>query len=472
VKTILLPGDTPLISLRLAFRTGAAFDPPGKEGLAALTAGLMAGGGTRRRSYKQILDALFPMAVAIAVSVDKEVVCFEAECHSDHIGPVYEIFREMLLEPGWREEDFDRVREDHINSIRVVLRGQNDEELAKEALYCEIYKSQVYGWHNAGTVSALAGLTIEDLKRFHQAQFTSGNATLGLGGGFPKDLPARIEADLRSLRASPGWTVDRPAGGALDHNRALLIEKPARAVAISLGYPIAVLRGHPDYPALALAASCLGQHRMSSGRLFQRMRQVRGLNYGDYAYIEYFPDGMYTLDPPVNLARRHQIFQLWIRPVDRENAHFALRLALFEMERFVRVGLTPEEFSRCRNFLAKYTRLQMKTRSNELGYRIDSGLYGIPPFQQYMDDSLQALTLNQVNDAIRRHLRACNWYIAMAGESMDAMREALLSNAPSPITYNAPKPREVLDEDRLVERLEIPLHASGIRVVPVDEMFA
>ena len=37
--------------------------------------------------------------------------------------------------------------------------------------------------------------------------------------------------------------------------------------------------------------SYFGPHRVSGGRLFQRIREMRGINYGDYAYIEYFPRG-------------------------------------------------------------------------------------------------------------------------------------------------------------------------------------
>src|ERR1022692_693711 len=80
--------------------------------------------------------------------------------------------------------------------------------------------------------------------------------------------------------------------------------------------------------ATLLVSSYLGQHRLSSGLLYDRMREKRGLNYGDYAYIEYFPRGMYLMEPQPNLARPQQIFQVWIRPVEPPTAKFALRLAL------------------------------------------------------------------------------------------------------------------------------------------------
>ena len=62
------------------------------------------------------------------------------------------------------------------------------------------------------------------------------------------------------------------------------------------------------------------------------MRGIRGLNYGDYSYIEYFPRGMYLHQPSPNLARRSQIFQIWIRPLEPPTANFGLRLAMYELD--------------------------------------------------------------------------------------------------------------------------------------------
>ena len=70
-----------------------------------------------------------------------------------------------------------------------------------------------------------------------------------------------------------------------------IVEKDAPATAISIGFPIDVLRGSKDWYALAVANSWLGEHRNSSSHLYQVIREARGLNYGDYSYIEHFPNG-------------------------------------------------------------------------------------------------------------------------------------------------------------------------------------
>ena len=55
------------------------------------------------------------------------------------------------------------------------------------------------------------------------------------------------------------------------------------------------------------------------------------MNYGDYAYIEAFPRGMFQFFPDPNIARRAQLFEVWIRPVVPENGPMALRIALHEL---------------------------------------------------------------------------------------------------------------------------------------------
>ncbi|MEK7408658.1 MAG: insulinase family protein [Acidobacteriota bacterium] len=470
-RVVALPGRSPLVTFRIVFLTGAASDPAGKEGAAALTAAMLAQGGTRELAYKQILDAVFPMAASVSAQTDKEMIAFSATTHVDNLEAFYKLFRAMLLDPGWRKDDLDRLRDDAVNFLRVSLRGNNDEELGKEVLYGELYAGRPYAHHNAGVVSALQKLAMADLQQFYRQQFTQANLVLGIAGGYPEEFVARMKRDFAKLPAGKRAAVKLPEPEPLRGVRVTMVEKDTRSVAYSLGFPIAVKRGHPDYPALLVAQSCLGQHRSSGGRLFDRMRQVRGLNYGDYAYIEYFPRGMFQFEPDPNLARRQQIFQIWIRPVEPPTAHFALRLALYELDRLVTKGLTPEEFERTRAFLTKYANLLTSTKSAELGYALDSQYYGIPEYGSYLKSSLARLKLEDVNRAIRKHLRTGDLRIVVIARNCEELRKKLLGNDPSSMTYNSPKPEEVLAEDKIVERWKIDLKPEAVRIVPVEKVF-
>jgi zinc protease len=470
-KVVALPGKSPLVTFRIVFLTGAASDPAGKPGTAALTAAMLAQGGTREMTYKQIVDALFPMAASVSNQTDKEMIAFSGTTHVDNLQAYYKLLRAMLLDPGWRKEDFARLRDDAVNFLRVSLRGNNEEELGKEVLYNQIYADHPYGHHDEGTVSALQKMTIADLQKFYREHFTQANLVIGLAGGYPEGFAEQVKADFRKLpgagAAAPGLPAPAPEHGM----RMTLVEKDTRSVAYSIGFPIDVRRGQRDYPALLMAQSYFGQHRLSGRRLFERMREARGLNYGDYAYIEYFPRGMFQFEPDPNLARRQQIFQMWIRPVEPANAHFALRLAMYELDKLIRQGMSQEAFERTRLFLSKYVNLLMKSKSAELGYAIDSQFYGIPDYTTYLQQSLAKLTVADVNAAIRRHLRTGALDIVVVAKNCEELKKQLLAGAPSPMKYNSPKPQEVLDEDKIVERWKLELKPGAIRVVPVEGVF-
>src|SRR5437870_11458558 len=175
LPTVLLPGTPPLVTFRILFMTGSAFDPPGKEGVAALTAAMLAEGGTRSMSYDQIVQALYPMASSVNAQVDKEMTVFTGTTHIENLDRYYALFKDMLLDPGFRPEDFKRLRDVAINFLKVSLRESNDEELGKEHLYEVIYTAHPYGHHNVGKVSSLEKLTIEDVRNFYRSHYTGTN---------------------------------------------------------------------------------------------------------------------------------------------------------------------------------------------------------------------------------------------------------------------------------------------------------
>lgn len=470
-KVVALPGKSPLVSFRFVFLTGAAQDPADKPGVAQMTASLLSQGGTRETTYKQVVDALYPLAATVSSNVDKEMIAFSGTTHVDNLEAYYKLIRSMLLDPGWRQDDLKRLREDAVNYLRVSLRGNNDEELGKEVLYDELYAGHPYGHNNAGSVAALEKMTMEDLQQFYRTHFTQVNLIIGLAGGYPEGFAERVKADFSKLPAGKQQKLKLPAPRQVRGLRMTMVEKNTRSVAYSLGFPIRVKRGDPDYPALLVAQSYLGQHRLSGGVLYNRIREARGLNYGDYAYLEYFPNGMFRFEPEPNLARQQQIFQVWIRPVEPANAQFALRLAMHELDKFVRDGLSQEAFERTRLFLTKYVNLLLKTKDAELGYAIDSDYYGIPPYQKYLGERLAKLTVADVNRAIRKHLRATDLTIVAVAKDCEELKSRLVSNAPSPMHYNSPKPQAVTDEDKTVESLKLALDPAAVRIIPAEKVF-
>jgi zinc protease len=471
IANVLQPNRSPLVSFRILFMTGAASDPEGKEGVANLTAAMLAGGGTRTMTYEQIVSAMYPMAAGFGSQVDKEMTVFQGTTHIDNLEKYYSIITQMMLDPGFREEDFTRLKSDSVNYLKVALREGNDEELGKEALYNNIYWGLPYGHHNTGSLSALEKLTLDDVRDFYQKNYTQANLVIGLAGSYPTGFAKKVETDFARLPAGQASKrkFDAPkldAGTRID-----IIKRETRSTAISLGFPIDVTRAHKDWPALAVVQSFFGQHRSSNSHLYQRLRGLRGLNYGDYAYIEYFPRGMFQFEPDPNLGRQMQIFQIWIRPVPPEQGLFTLRAALYEYDKLVREGLTKEEFEATRDFLIKYNNVLTATQDAQLGYAMDSRYYGIPDFNSYMREQLSKLTLDDVNRAIGQYLKSDKMRIVLITKDAEALRDAIVANKPSPITYNSAKPQEIMDEDKVIEVFKINVKPEEVTVVPIEKVF-
>lgn len=473
IPTVLLPvPSSPLVTFRIQFRAGAIDDPAGKKGLTRLTASMLSQAGTRKYSYEEITERLYPMAASVTATVDKEVTTFSGTTHIENLDAYLDLFLQILLEPRFDPHDFDRLRTSQINYLTNSLRGANDEELGKQSLGVLMYDGHAYGSPNEGLVSNLEAITLDDVKAHCARMFTRDNVTVGLAGGYPAALVGRVTSALEKL---PAGAPSHPNPGTPDpiqNLEVLAIEKDCLATAISIGYPIDVTRADPDFYALLVANSHLGEHRTFNGRLMVRMREVRGLNYGDYSYIEHFVQDGGSTYPITNITRSQQYFSIWIRPVQHVHRHFALRLALWELDRLVRGGMTQADLDETRTFLKNYSKLWAQDQDRRLGYLMDSRFYGTDDYLAGLPAKLDALTVDQVNAAIRRHLQCERLRIAIVTRGADDFLNDLITNKPSPMTYDAEGiPDDVIAEDRVVGAYALNVNRTKSKIVAVEEMF-
>jgi zinc protease len=474
VSFVAKPSSTsPLVDIAFLVHAGAGFDPEGKKGLAALTAALLTDGGSEAKTIEEINDAMYPLASGFGAQVDKEMTRLSGQVHKDNLSTWYALVRGQLLFPAWSEQDFERVKTRLVNAIRTDLVGNNDEELGKEYLYTSIYgDDHPYGALNLGNVSDIESITLDEVKSFYQSYYTIRNITVGLSGGYPESFPARISNDLQKLDGGVRALVDLPPAPLPDGREAVLIEKETPGVAVSFGFPIEVRRGDPDWIALWLARSYLGEHRSTNSHLYQRIRTTRGMNYGDYAYIEYFPRGMFRTTPDTNLGRQQQIFQIWLRPLrDNNDAHFATRTAMYELDKLISDGMTESDFEATREFLSKFVSLIMDGQSRQLGYAMDGQYYEIDDFSGYVRDGLGDLTLEDVNRVIRENLSTENIQYVFVTRDAEDLRERLVSDQASPMSYDADKPQELLEEDKMIETLSLGFSPDKVTVVSSEEVF-
>jgi zinc protease len=480
-RLITLPeAGSPFIAFNIWVRTGSQDDPAGKEGLAALTAAVMSAGGTRTRSFEQIMEALYPMAAGYGQTVDREMTTFTGRVHRDNLDRYYELFSAAILEPAFDEADFERVKTNVMNQLERGRRYTRDEELSKDLLFWMAYEGTPYAHPEAGYVQSVAHITLDDVRRFHRENYTRDNIVVGVGGGYPTGFPERVRRDFDRLPGGRVAPPPAPRPERPDGMKVLIVETNTAATAISMGFPIDLIRGDPEFIDMVAANSWFGEHRNSFSHLYQVIREARGMNYGNYSYIEAFPRGFATQQPRVNVARRSQLFEVWIRPIAETapgNLHdrslFATRAALRELDRLVRDGLTPRQVDETVNFLQNYSVNWGNTINRRLAYRIDDAFYGLdePGFLASLRPGLEDLTPRRVNAAVRRHLHSHGMYLVFITRDAEGLRQKLLSGEPTPIQYAGTQPDHILAEDREIARYPIPVTEADIRILRVEEVF-
>ncbi len=471
---VLLPAPHELtVSLRLAFRVGSQDDPPGREGLAGLTAAVMGEGATSRHPYAEILALLYPMAAAYDARVDKELTTFVGRVHRDDAAQFADLVLDAVTRPAFTDADVERLRGRALDTVRNALRYSSDEELARQVLHAAAFAGSRYGHPVIGTVAGLEAITPDEVRGFYREHFTRDRLILGVGGAYPDALPGRLRDGLESLPWGGAPRVPAPAAVQRGERRAVIVDRTGPAAAISFGFPVAVRRGERDFYALRLATCWLGEHRNSFSHLFQVIRAARGLSYGAYSYLEWLPEASVRQMPVPGVPRRRQLFEVWVRPVPRPSAHFALRAAVRELERLYEHGLDRDQLERTREFLARYSLHFAETTAARLGYAVDGRVYGTvsPGHLERLAEATATLTLEEVNAAIRRHLSPDRMVIAVVSDGADGLAEALVTDAPSPVEYASPKPEAVLAEDRLTAVHRLHLRREDIEVVPVRDLF-
>jgi zinc protease len=392
----------------------------------------------------------------------------------------YGLFKNSLLSPAFKEEDFERVKSQTMNYLERTRRYGRDEELSKEVLFNVAYHGTPYAHPQEGYVQSVKSITLDDVKSFYSTYYVRNNIVVGIGGGYPDGFLARVRGDFDTLPEGELVPVPKPEPQMPDGIHVVIVEKETDSTPVSMGYPISLMRSDPEFIGMLAMNTWFGQHRNSFGRLFQVIREVRGMNYGDYSYIEAFPRGYATMQPRVNVARRSQLFEIWIRPISmtepgtlHDRALFATRAALRELEKLSAHGMTEETLGATQQFLHNFTINWGSTISRRLAYAIDDAFYGIEGEGHLASirPGLQALDLDSVNASIQKHLQSKNLYIVFITRDAEELKNKLLSGVPTPITYSGEKPAAVHEEDREIAGFPIGVKEDDITIIDINDVF-
>ena len=112
--------NDPTVAFRIWFRVGSQDDPAGKEGLALLTASMVGDASTKKNSYEQILQKLYPLAAGYSASAGTEMTIVSGRVHKDNLTEYYPLFVDAMLEPAFAQQDLDRITRAESSPAEIV----------------------------------------------------------------------------------------------------------------------------------------------------------------------------------------------------------------------------------------------------------------------------------------------------------------------------------------------------------------
>jgi zinc protease len=267
--------SVPVVTFALLVRRGAADDPVGKEGLAAITIDML-DEGSGGRSAIEMHEALAAIGAHLDSDIGPDAALLGVTVLSRFAGEALTLLGDFTARPSLAEADFARVRQLRLHRLRQ-LRDMPG-ALADRAFVRLLYGSHPYGHTPLGTEATLLSMSVDDVRAFHAQAVRPAEATLVAVGDCDHGAIVQLASD-----AFAGW--DGAASGPLPAAtptpraaRLAIVPRPrAPQSELRIGH-VAVGRSTPDYHALVAANMVLGGQFVS--RINLNLREDKGVTYG------------------------------------------------------------------------------------------------------------------------------------------------------------------------------------------------
>mgnify|MGYP000885113834 CR=1 FL=1 len=320
----------PIITVRFAFKGGSTQDPDGKDGLATLISGLFdeGAGELEADAFQEKLDEV---GAEMGFEATSDAIYGEMRMLADAKDEALDLLRLALTSPRFDQEPVDRIRGQIATRIQRDMRDPN--ALGREKFSQALYGEHPYARPSDGTLETLGSITPDDLKAFHGRLFARSNISIAVVGAIDaetlgKELD-RVFGELpEQAEINPVAYVAPRLDQQVDYEYAL----PQSS--IQLVYP-GLKRDNSAFFDAFIMNHILGGGTFSS-RLFNEVREKRGLTYG-------IGSGLITSDFSDSL------FIGTSTRADRVGE--ALKVIREEVSRMAQEGPTEEELAKAKTYL-------------------------------------------------------------------------------------------------------------------------
>ncbi|HEX8963205.1 MAG TPA: pitrilysin family protein [Rhodocyclaceae bacterium] len=374
----------PILDVKVDFSAGAAYDPPGKSGLAGLTRDLLdagAGGMDEETLAGKFVD--LGARFSGGDDYDRAGVSLRTLSAPDKRDAGMNLLRAILAQPAFPAAAFEREKARSIAEIQES--DTKPEAIAGKRFAAAIYPGHPYGL--TPTAPSVGSITRDDVVAFHRDHYSAKRAVVSMVGDI-----SRGDAEALAQRLTEALPAGVPDAGippvTSPTETVIRVPHPASQSHIHVGLP-ALKRGDPDFYALQAGNYSLGGGGFVS-RLMKEVREKRGYAYSVYSYF--------------SPRKQEGPFEMGLQ-TKREQADAALKLADDVLADFLANGPTEQELAAAKKHLIDSLALAIDSNAKLIGYVSIIGYYGLP--LTYLDDfpaKMQAVTVADVRAAFKRHV--------------------------------------------------------------------
>jgi len=383
----------PMLDIRIDVDAGARFDPTNKQGLAALTATLLAAGVTAKDaqltlSEGEIADGFANVGAQYFVYTDADhssvhLRCLSAPAQRDS---ALALLKRVLHHPDFPEDKVQRDIQISVAALRENL--TRADTVADRALLPAIYGTHPYG--QLPSIESIGHITRQDVSRFYRERYGANRAVITLVGDIDQTQARALAERLSQSLPSFASEINLPAVSALSGKGATLrFTHPSEQAYIMIGQP-GITHHDPDYFALLVGNHILGGGGFTS-RLVEEVREKRGLSYSVHSFFSpWLQSGVFE----ISLQTR------------KDQADQTLQVVRQTLTTFVEQGPTAKELQAAKDYLINSFPLRIDSNAKLLANVANFAWHGLP--LNYLDTwstHIAQVSLAQVKAALARHLQ-------------------------------------------------------------------
>ncbi len=396
----------PIVSYRLAFRTGNANDPADLPGLNSIMAGLL-NEGTATRTSKQIADEVARLGASLSAGGNADYTTVSASALSIYGDQIMDLMADIALHPSFPEDELARQKKNSKQGL--VLQRSRPDFLANERLAKVIYGQNPYSVISP-TPASIDAITREKLISFHKQSFVPNNAVLVVVGDVKRDdVLNRAKTLFGSWSKGQPLAQNFPAPPARNARAIYLVDRPGSAQSNIVIANLGLTRSSADYFPAVVMNAVLGQN--ASSRLFMNLREKRSLTYGAYS----------SLDARRNAGSFRASSEVRT-PVTGE----ALKEFFYELERIRTEPVSAKEIADAKSYLTGVYPILLETQEGLINQLVQIKMFDLPAnYLETYREHINAVTSADITRVAQTYItpdRVAIVIVGDAGKIMDQLK--------------------------------------------------